>query len=281
MTRKIFSVLVFTVICAALNASAVVAQPTESGTTAATANTAKKTPATPAFPLGETLVYEGKLSKIINVSVAELTMTFAGPTSESQDYTVKAEARSKGTLLRIARFSFLQTISSTVDPKIERSFSTVKHDTQKERVRNSEALFDYDRNRVTYTETDPKEPTRPPRKIASELPGATHDVISGIYNLRTLPLAVGKAFELTISDSGLVYQIPVKVTGRERQKTAIGRVWCYRIEADVFGPGRLIEREGSMLIWITEDDKKIPVRATVNTSFGKVDIKIKSVSIQK
>lgn len=273
MTRRILSAIVFSVLCAAV----VFAQPTESGTTAAIA---KKSPPIP-FQVGETLVYEGKLSKIINVSVAELTMKFEAATEGSRDYIIKAEARSKGTLLKIARFSFLQTIDSTVDQNLERSFSTVKHDTQKERVRNSEALFDYDRNRVTYTETDPKEPTRPPRKIASELPGPTHDIISGIYNLRTLPLAVGKTFELTISDSGLVYQIPVKVARRERQKTAIGRVWCYVIEADVFGPGRLIEREGSMSIWITDDAKKIPVRATVNTSFGKVEIKLKSATAPK
>lgn len=237
-------------------------------------------PALP-FETGEILTYEGKLSKIISgISVAELTMTFEGPTS-GKGHVIKAEARSKGTLLKLFRFSFLQTIETTVDPRIQRSFSTVKQDVQKERIRNSEAIFDYNENRVTYTETDPKEPSRPPRKIASELQGPTHDIISSIYNLRTHPLAVGDSYEMIVSDSGLIYTIPVKVTGRERQKTAIGKVWCFRIEPEIFGPGRLIEREGSMLIWITDDAKKIPVRATVNTSIGKVDIKLKSVSKAK
>lgn len=270
LKSKLVNALIFSV----LFTVSIIAQPSQGGLSA---------PVLPKLPfeIGETLTYEGKLSKIISgISVAELTMTFEKPET-GDNYLIKAEARSKGTLLKLFRFSFLQKIDAVVDPQIQRSISTVKHDVQKERIRNSEALFDYKENRVTYTETDPNEPSRPPRIIASEIQGATHDLISGIYNLRTQQLAIGKSFELTVSDSGLVFNIPVKVTGRERLKTAIGRIWCFRVEPDVFGPGRLIEREGSMIIWITEDAKKIPVRATVNTSIGKVDIKLKSVAKAK
>ena len=119
---------------------------------------------------------------------------------------------------------------------------------------------------------------KPPRKIASAIPDQTHDIISGIYEIRLLPLAVGKTFDLTVSDSGLVYQVPVKVTARERQKTALGKVWCFRVEPQVFGPGRMIEKEGSMIIWITDDARRIPVRAQINASIGRIEIKLKSAS---
>ena len=67
------------------------------------------------FKVGEELVYEGKLSKIIRgISVAELTFT-VGENAETNDYLISAEARSKGTLLKLFRFSFLQKIDSTVD----------------------------------------------------------------------------------------------------------------------------------------------------------------------
>jgi Protein of unknown function (DUF3108) len=158
---------------------------------------------------------------------------------------------------------------------------TVKQDIQKDRVRDSEALFDYGDKRVTWTEVDPKDPMRPPRKIASEIEGTTHDLISGVYSLRMLPLAVGKTFNLKISDSGLVYSVPVKVTAREMQKTEIGRVMCFRVEPEVFGPGRLVESDGKMVIWITDDARRIPVRSQVNASVGKIEIKIKSVSTKR
>ena len=238
------------------------------------ANTVKTPKAVP-FRIGEELVYEGKLSKIIRgISVAELTFTI-GEDAEKNNFLISAEARSKGTLLKLFRFSFLQKIDSTVDREQFFAEKTVKVDVQKERVRNSEALFDYDENRVTYVETDPKDPMRPPRTIASELAGETHALIS-VYQLRLMPLKVGDKFDINISDSGLVYKVPVTVTGREQQKTAIGRVWCLKIEPDVFGEGKMIERDGSMTIWITDDARRIPVRSVIQSPYGKIEVKIKS-----
>jgi hypothetical protein len=229
------------------------------------------------FDSGETLEYEGKVSKIIQgIAVADLTLSVER--AADRDFLIKAEAKSKGTLLKLFRFSFLQKFESTIDDKDFRVIKTVKHDEQKDRVRNSEALFDYGDKRVTWTEVDPKDPMRAPRRIASEIEGTTHDLISGVYSLRMLPLAVGKTFNLKISDSGLVYSVPVKVTGREVQKTEIGRVMCFRVEPEVFGPGRLVESDGKMVIWITDDARRIPVRSQVNASVGKIEIKIKSVS---
>jgi hypothetical protein len=246
------------------------------GGTAATASTrpvARKMP----FTVGETLTYEGKLSKIINgIAVADLVFSVKD-LQGSDDLLIEAEAKSKGTLLKLFRFSFLQQISSTVDNDNFFAVRTVKHDVQKDRVRDSEAAFDYTERRVTYTEIDPKEPARPPRRIASELGGATHDIISSIYMLRTLPLEVGKRFELSVSDSGLVYTIPVHVAAREMQKTMLGKVWCFRVEPEVFGPNRFIEQEGSMEIWITDDARRIPVRSVVRSSIGKLDIRLRAV----
>ena len=149
---------------------------------------------------------------------------------------------------------------------------------QKERVRDSEAVFDYGQKRVTYVETDPKDANRPPRRIASEIGDMVQDITSGIYAIRLLPLAVGKKFELSVSDSGIVYKVPILVTGREQIKTDIGKMWCFRVEPDVFGDGRLIEQKGKMVIWFTDDERHTPVRGQISASVGKIDVKIKSAT---
>jgi hypothetical protein len=172
----------------------------------------------------------------------------------------------------------LQQYESTIGSEKVRALKTTKHDVQKDRIRDSEAVFDYGDKRVTFVETDPKEPMKPPRKIASSIEDQTHDIISSIYVLRLLPLAVGKQFELTISDSGLVYKIPVKVTARELQKSVFGRVYCYRLEPDVFGPGRFNEREGKMTISITDDARRRPVRSQISSPIGKIEVKLRSVT---
>lgn len=227
--------------------------------------------------VGESLTYEGKLNKIIRgITIAEVTFTAsAGP--EANQLLIKTEAVSKGTLIKLFGFSFLQQYESLVDLTDFRILRTTKHDVQKERVRNSEALFDYTNKRVTYVETDPKDRNRAPRRIASEIGSAMNDMISAIYALRLKTFAVDKKFEFLVSDSGLVYKVPVAVMGREKQKTVLGNVWCFRLQPGLFGVGQLIEQRGKMEIWVTDDERHIPVRAQVNTDFGKVYIKLKSL----
>lgn len=229
------------------------------------------------FAPGETLAYEAKLSKIISgLPVADLTFVVSNGTPGELE--IKADARSKGTLLKLARYSFLYSFASSIDASKFRINSTERKTTEKERVRTGEAKFNYDEKRVTYIESDPTEPMKPPRKIASGIEDRTQDVVSGIYSLRLLPLAVGKRFDLTISDSGLVYDVPVRVTAREMQKTVLGSVWCFRIDPDVFGPGHMVEDNGKMSIWITDDPRRIPVRSRIDTSFGRVEVRLRSVS---
>lgn len=233
------------------------------------------------YKVGEVLTYEGKFSKIIPLgSVAELTFT-VNKAPDNKNYLVKADAVSKGTLIKIARFSFVQNIESTVDSENYTVLKTIKRDQQKERVRESEAIFNYSDKKVTYVETDPKDTARPPRRIASDIENETYDLVSGVYALRGLPLAVGKNFVLNISDSGLIYQIPVRVTARETQNTILGKVACFRVEPQVFGKGRMIENDGSMVIWITDDNRRVPVRSQLNTNLGKIEVRLKKFDVTK
>ena len=224
--------------------------------------------------VGESANYETRFSKFISFSVAELVITTSLAPNGS-DLIIKGDAVSKGTLIKIARFSFVQNYVSTVDLNGFKILKTVKHDEQKERVRDSEAIFDYGQKQVTYVETDPKNPNRPPSRIASDIDEPMNDISSSIFALRLLPFAVGKRFEIPVSDSGVVYRIPVPVTARELVKTAIGKVWCWRVEPEVFGNGRLVEQKGKLVIWVTDDDRRIPVKARIDASIGKVEIKIK------
>ncbi|CAN5815577.1 hypothetical protein BH20ACI4_BH20ACI4_14890 [soil metagenome] len=234
------------------------------------------------YKAGEKLTYEGNFSKLLlrGIDVAELSMTVYN-SPDKEDYFVKAEAKSKGTLLKLFSFSFYQKVESTVDGDSLTILKTIKRDEQGDRVRDSEAVFDYTSDKVTYVETDPKDPQKPPRRVASSINDETQDLLSGIYALRRLPFAVGKTFMLSVSDSGMVYQVPIRITGRERQKTVLGKVMCWRVEPEVFGENRMIEQKGEMTIWITDDNRRIPVRSKIETKIGKVEIKLRKVEKAK
>lgn len=234
-----------------------------------------------AYKEGESLIYEAKLKKFgFAFSVAELTFDVS-KLPATENYFIKAEARSKGTLTglitSLANFKFYQRYESTIDGNSFDILKTVKHDEQGDRIREGQADFNYDTKKVFYTETDPKDAARPPRRVASTIELDTQDVISSIYAMRGQELAVGKSFVFKVSDSGLVYEIPVRVTARERKKSILGKKWCWRVEPEVFGDRRIIEQKGDLVIWITDDEDKIPIRAELDTKIGEVRIKLEKI----
>jgi len=231
------------------------------------------------YKFGETLTYEGKFSKAVLRGIAFVDLNFTVQKApDGRNYLIKSEAKSKGSLIKLFGYKFYQNIQSTVDAERLQILKTVKRDDQGERVRDSEAVFDYASRKVTYVETDPNDAARPPRRVASPIINNTQDLVSAIYTVRYLPLAVGKTFEVAVSDSGLVYKVPVRVTAREQQKSILGKIWCYRVEPEIFGANRIVEeKDGKMILWITDDARRIPVRTQISASIGKVEVKLKEV----
>lgn len=232
------------------------------------------------FTVGESLTYEAKFSKAVLRGIEVADFNFVVEQSPGgENYIVKTKAKSKGTLASLFNFKFNQTIESTVDGEKLQILKTVKRDEQGDHVRDSEAVFDYKTRKVIFMETDPNDALRAPLRVASPVEIGMQDLVTAIYLLRHLPLAVGKTFELKISDSGLVYKIPARVTGRELQKSVFGKIWCYRIEPEVFGKNRLIEKDGTMILWITDDALRLPIRSQLNLNIGRIEVKLKEAKI--
>ncbi len=230
------------------------------------------------YTVGERLIYEAKFSKAVLRGIAVADLSFiVERAANGQDFLIKAEARSKGTVAKLFNYKFYQNIESTIDNNNFSVLKTIKRDEQKERVRDSTAVFNYKNREVTYIEGDPNDTARAPRIVASSIETGTQDLVSGIYTLRRLPLAVGKTFEVSISDSGLVYKIPVHITAREEMKSILGKTWCFRVEPEIFGDNRLIEQKGNMIIWITDDSRHLIVRSQINSNIGRVEVKLKSI----
>jgi hypothetical protein len=184
---------------------------------------------------GESLAYEGKYKKFgFAFSIAEMEFTVSAR-PDSGTYYILSEAKSKGTLTKLFNFKFYQKIESTIDSRTLQIVKSVKRDEQGDRIRDSVADFDYGVNRVTWIESNPTEPTKPPKRVASTITPETQDLVTGVFVLRGKDLAVGKKYVFKISDSGLVYDVPVKITAREKQKTLFGKVWCWKVETEIFG----------------------------------------------
>jgi hypothetical protein len=182
---------------------------------------------------------------------------------------------SKGFFSKLFNLRFRERIESLVDPTSFTVKKTKRIDEQGKRARVSETV--YGNGKVLWTETDPNNPSRGTRQTEATFAGHLQDVLSAIYYLRTQPLEVGKSFEISVSDSGVVYQIPVRVMEMKRRKTVLGRVEAFRLDPEVFGSERLIPDAGQFSIWITNDKRRIPVSARIKMKYGTFDITLRKV----
>lgn len=244
------------------------------------------------FQPGEELIFKAEVSRALLKKIDVATFRFLVERTSAQanahsvrqptasPYSLKfiGDVRSEGFFVNLFNLKFHQHVESTVDPESLAVKKTVKLDEQGKRIRTSEATFDQTKGKVLWTERDPNDPSRPERSISSDFTGTVHDVVSAIYFLRTQKLEVGKNFEILLSDSGRVYKVPVQVLERKRLKTVIGRVFAIRIEPDLFGENSLIRSKAKFSIWLTDDERRLPVSAQIKGDFGTFDITLKKVS---
>ena len=244
--------------------------------------TTSPTRATRPFEPAEELHFEAEFSRALlrKLDVADITFRATNkPDGDSYALTFNAEVTSKGFFARLFDIKFREVVESIVEPLTFTVQKTTIIDEQGKRVRTTESTFDRTKGTMTWTLRDPNNPQSEPRRATTEFSGTQlQDVLSAIYFIRTKPLEIGKSFDIYIGDGGRVYTIPIKVVQKKRLNTVLGRVDALRVNAELFGPERLIDNEkGEFSIWVTEDARHIPVGGRVKTDYGTFDIKLKRV----
>ena len=246
------------------------------------------------FEPAEELVYEAEFSRALlrKMDVADFRFTASRtplnqPAKDSHSVALekpaayalvfKGDISSKGFFAKLFNLRVRERMESIVDPISFGVQNTKRVDEHGKRIRSSEAVFDHFAGKVVWTEIEPGNPLRPPRTVTSQFNGPVQDILSAIYYLRTQPLQVGRTLELVISDSGQVYRVPIRVVEKKRMKTVLGKVYAMRLDVELFGPRRMIQSDGQLSIWFTEDARRLPVSARVKNEYGTFDIKLKKV----
>jgi len=232
------------------------------------------------FERGEELVYQAEFSRALlrGVDVAEFRFN---STSEhisrgSDDPVVlhlTGDVFSKGLFPKIAGFRFHQHVESVADVEPFTVLHTNKIEEQGKRSRVLEAIFNHDTHKATWTERNPN-----PGSISIDFSEPIQDVLTVIYFLRTRNLNVGDSFDVPVSDAGRVFRLSIKAVEQKEINTVLGKVKTIRVEPALFGDSALVRARGALSIWVTEDDRHIPVRAQLKVDIGTFDIKLKSVS---
>jgi hypothetical protein len=106
-------------------------------------------------------------------------------------------------------------------------------------------------------------------KLTFDILQNTYDFYSGFYYLRTLKLEVGKPVYINILDSKKMWNVEVQVLKKEKLKTILGEVNTIQIRPLVKSEG-IFERKGVIDIWLTDDERRIPVKMKTKVKIGSI-----------
>ena len=207
----------------------------------------------PAQQTGETLTYG-----------VEWRFVRAGDVQVKWTGESRADLQLKTAGIVASLYTVLDNYHATYDPGL--CVTTINLEAHEgRRNRDVKVTFDREKKRAHFLEKDLNTGAT---ALAKELdvPACAHDVMGALHKLRQLRPAVGASVELPLSDGKKVIMARVEAQQREMITTPLGQFSAIRYEAFLFN-GVFYARKGRMFLWITEDEKRLPIQLRVQLPF--------------
>lgn len=111
-----------------------------------------------------------------------------------------------------------------------------------------------------------------------DIPPKVQDFLSSLYYLRAHNrLEPGASVFFDLHQNGKNWQLEVRVLEKERVSTPAGSFRTIKVQTS-FPEGGLLKSEGDLFIWLTDDEKRVPV---MMQSEGKRGLMIASLSSER
>lgn len=244
------------------------------------------------IPTGEKLEYEIRFSRFpIYATVGVITFEFLGaaanptidglniefkPLPEDQFLRLRASAISKGFLIALTGVDVKDRFETLVDAKDFAARIGFKEIKEGKKRQAQALLFDQTQQTVKFITNDLNNSQAPAKEKAAARENGMLDLLSAIYFVRLQKMKEGQLIRFPVNDDGTNYWFDIVVGKTEKLKTDCGKVKTIRLEPKLFGPGQLISRTGEMTMWVTADDKHIPLKLSAKTASGTVYAKLQN-----
>jgi hypothetical protein len=177
-------------------------------------------------------------------------------------WQTKLHLESMGIVSRFFHVNDDYTADMTSNLCAVESFMTAR---EGNRSRDTKVTFDGATHKADYVEKDLK--SNKEVKKESEIPPCVHEVLGGLYMLRLMNLEPGKTSQIPVSNGKKVVYLRVESQRREDVKTPAGVQKTIRYEVFAFND-QLYNRSGHLHIWLTDDQRKLPVQIEIRLQFA-------------
>ncbi len=217
-------------------------------------------PVQPAFAAGETLDYSLSWMKM---SGGSARMTVA-PHEDGTKLRMTFVGKSGSFFSRI--FKVRDEIESIVRRE---TFSTIAY---------TKRLDEKGRKKDEFTLVDEETRTATRKGKSFPVPAAIVDPLSVMYLLRTVDLSPGASHEFTVMADGKVYQLVARVLRKEVLRTEAGTFRTVLVEPKMREGGVFGDGEARLLIWYSDDDRRLPVRIRSEVGIGAITASLRAFS---
>jgi len=112
------------------------------------------------------------------------------------------------------------------------------------------------------------------------IPPKVHDIVSAFYFARTLDYSTMRPGQKTLLPNfyrDTTYVLAIKFLGYQRIDVDAGKFDCVLVEP-LITEGGLFKAEGRIIIWMTNDERKIPVKVSTQVAIGSIDSELREYS---
>ena len=187
------------------------------------------------------------------------------------------EVRSQGVFAWLFRYRVDNRLVASWDPETGCSYGIQKRLRQGRFMRDQQVTVDPVAGKVLVK--DGKHP-----EVAFQVKPCVLDVLSAFYVARARGLPATGTLSVPVYDSGRVYDLAFRVIGRETLDLPLPlgrRVRTVIVEPQVPPGSGLFAQEGELRLWVTDDARRIPVRARTSVAVGSVSADLETYEAGK
>ncbi len=112
------------------------------------------------------------------------------------------------------------------------------------------------------------------------IPAFVHDIVSAFYYIRALDLSQYKRGDVVYLQNFFdreTHDLAVRILGRQQIEIESGTYKCIVVET-VIKSGSLFKFEGKLLLWLSDDARRIPVKVSTKIPIGSIDAELTGYS---
>lgn len=158
-------------------------------------------------------------------------------------------------------------IESFMDMEGTFSWRFEKHIREGKYKRDRFAAYDYPNSRIIT------------RRDTIAVEKQIQDILSAFYYVRMLPLEVGKHLVVDSFSERNVHPVKVLIHAKDRVEVPAGTFDCIVVEP-VLQEAGIFQQKGRIAVWVTDDERKMPVLMKSKVLVGTIDARLRSIEVE-